>query len=255
MVNQFVRDRLRYTKVLIVLDDVDNAKQLEYLAGDRDWFGHGSKIIITTRDKQVLRNIGAHDDETYEVEKLNLDESLHLFCSKAFQQSSPKTDYIDLSKQMVHYAKGIPLALEVLGSHLYSKSTKQWESELDKLKKIPNVKVCEILQTSFVELESNEKELFLDIACFFEGEDADFVKRVVDAFGTRYVESAKQVLIDKALVTIRRKKFHMHDLLQEMGRQIVCQESKNPGERSRLWLAEDIFEVLKYNIVSGNGIS
>ncbi|MCI02517.1 putative disease resistance protein (TIR-NBS-LRR class), partial [Trifolium medium] len=32
----------------------------------------------------------------------------------------------------------------------------------------------------------------------------------------------------------------MHDLLQEMGRDIVNQESKDPGKRSRLWKAKEI---------------
>ncbi|KAL9411632.1 hypothetical protein AB3S75_045269 [Citrus x aurantiifolia] len=40
----------------------------------------------------------------------------------------------------------------------------------------------------------------------------------------------------------------MHDLLQEMGREIVRQEStKDPGKRSRLWHHEDIYEVLNKN--------
>ncbi|XP_044469721.1 disease resistance protein RPP2B-like [Mangifera indica] len=40
----------------------------------------------------------------------------------------------------------------------------------------------------------------------------------------------------------------MHDLLEEMGREIVRQESiHNPGERSQLWDHEDIFSVLKNN--------
>ncbi|PNY17259.1 disease resistance protein (TIR-NBS-LRR class) [Trifolium pratense] len=39
----------------------------------------------------------------------------------------------------------------------------------------------------------------------------------------------------------------MHDLLQEMGRDIVNQESIDPGKRSRLWKAEEISDVLKKN--------
>ncbi|WJX37447.1 hypothetical protein P8452_25210 [Trifolium repens] len=39
----------------------------------------------------------------------------------------------------------------------------------------------------------------------------------------------------------------MHDLLQEMGWDIVNQESKDPGKRSRLWKPEEISEVLKKN--------
>ena len=42
----------------------------------------------------------------------------------------------------------------------------------------------------------------------------------------------------------------MHDLLQEMGKEIVRQESRGePGKRSRLWLLEDLFHVLTKNTV------
>lgn len=41
----------------------------------------------------------------------------------------------------------------------------------------------------------------------------------------------------------------MHDLLQEMGREIVRQESpENPGRRSRLWYHEDILRVFRENL-------
>ena len=44
----------------------------------------------------------------------------------------------------------------------------------------------------------------------------------------------------------------MHDLLQELGQDIVRQESpKAPGKRSRLWLYEDIDNVPTNNTVSG----
>ncbi|KAM0004705.1 putative TIR domain, P-loop containing nucleoside triphosphate hydrolase [Helianthus debilis subsp. tardiflorus] len=47
---KLMRKRLRGTKVLVVLDDVDREGQLEELAGDPNWFKPGSRIIITTRD-------------------------------------------------------------------------------------------------------------------------------------------------------------------------------------------------------------
>ncbi|GKC30640.1 TMV resistance protein N-like protein, partial [Tanacetum coccineum] len=46
--------RLHNKKVLIVLDDVDDFKQLEFLAESNEWFGSGSRIIITTRNEQLL---------------------------------------------------------------------------------------------------------------------------------------------------------------------------------------------------------
>lgn len=41
-------------KVLVVLDDVHHIDQLEALSGEPNWFKPGSRIIITTRDEQVL---------------------------------------------------------------------------------------------------------------------------------------------------------------------------------------------------------
>jgi hypothetical protein len=42
----------------------------------------------------------------------------------------------------------------------------------------------------------------------------------------------------------------MHDLIQEMGREIVRKEAaSNPGERSRLWAHQDVLNVLKGNLV------
>jgi len=49
-----IKKRLRSKRVLLILDDVDQLVQLETLAGKRDWFGLGSRIIITTRDRNLL---------------------------------------------------------------------------------------------------------------------------------------------------------------------------------------------------------
>ena len=43
----------------------------------------------------------------------------------------------------------------------------------------------------------------------------------------------------------------MHNLLQQMGWEIVSEESEDAGKRSRLWHCDDVLGVLKNNIVSG----
>ena len=245
-VNQFVMNMLRCTKVLVVLDNVDDADQLELLAGDRNWFCYGSRIIITTRDKQMLSNIEPH--EIYKVEELNHNESLQLFHSKAFRGKPPKRDFIELSKRIVTYAKGIPLALKVLGCHLCSKSAAEWESELNKLKRYPNKKVHDVMRISYEALDENEKNIFLDIAHFFKGIDQVCVERIIDA-SSRFVATGIRGLVDKSLISINNNTFSMHDLLQEMALEIIRQESEEPGKRSRLLLAEDIYQVLKYSTV------
>ncbi|XP_052116710.1 disease resistance protein RPP13-like [Arachis duranensis] len=49
-----IKRRLGQKRVLLVLDDVDSTHQLNSLAGGIDWFGPGSRIIITTRYEDVL---------------------------------------------------------------------------------------------------------------------------------------------------------------------------------------------------------
>ncbi|MCH90053.1 TMV resistance protein N-like, partial [Trifolium medium] len=55
------------------------------------------------------------------------------------------------------------------------------------------------------------------------------------------------VLVQRSLVTIDDKnKLRMHDLLRDMGREIVCNiPRKEPEERSRLWFHEDVEGVLE----------
>ncbi|KAG6675507.1 hypothetical protein I3842_15G106600 [Carya illinoinensis] len=53
-------------------------------------------------------------------------------------------------------------------------------------------------------------------------------------------------LRDKCLITIEGRYVRMHDLLQDMGREIVRLESPNePGQRSRLFFHEDVRHVLE----------
>jgi hypothetical protein len=136
--DSFVRDRLRRIKVFIVLDDVDNSMALEewrdLLDGRNSSFGPGSKVLITSRDKQVLSNIV---DETYKVEGLNYEDAIQLFNSKALKICIPTIDQRHLIEQIAWHVRGNPLALKVLGSSLYGKSIEEWRSALKKLAQDP----------------------------------------------------------------------------------------------------------------------
>jgi hypothetical protein len=113
-----ISNRLCSKRVLIILDDVDQCEQLCALVAKGCWFGGGSRIIITTRDKRLLIEHDVSEDGIYEAMGMNYDEALQLFCRKAFKEDSPPKDFVKLSKKFLNYAKGLPLALEVLGSSL-----------------------------------------------------------------------------------------------------------------------------------------
>ncbi|XP_020987443.1 disease resistance protein TAO1-like [Arachis duranensis] len=240
----FDMKRLNNKKVLIVLDDVDSLDQLEHLCRDFRDLSEDSRLIITTRNRQLL---AGRVDWIYKVEKWKASESLQLFSLEAFKETHPQRGYEDLAAMAVKYAGGIPLALKVLGSYLRSKSIKFWESTLRKLNKYPNETIVNLLKVSYDGLDDLEKKIFLDIAFFFNGEEKDHVISILDACGFE-ASSGIDVLEDKALITISyNNTIEMHELLQKMGFDIVRREcSGDFARRSRLRDTE-VRAVLKDN--------
>jgi hypothetical protein len=248
----FIR-RLANERSFIVLDDVATLEQAENLNIINNCLGPGSRVIVTTRDKEICSQF--NECEIYEVKGLNEDESLELLCLNAFRQKHPKEGYEGLSKIAISYCRGNPLALKVLGAYFCKKSKEVWQSELEKLKKIPNVRIHNLLKLSFDDLDRTQQDIFLDIACFYYSEPRDlynpgYLRALWNACNF-FAESGIKVLLCRALITIRSNvKIEMHGLLVDMGREIVKQESpKDPGRRSRLWDPEEIYQVLKHNKV------
>ncbi|KAJ0816884.1 putative TIR domain, P-loop containing nucleoside triphosphate hydrolase [Helianthus annuus] len=238
---QKMKSMLRQRKVLVVLDDVDQLGQLEALAGKHNWFGSGSRIIITTRDEHLLRTHRV--DHVYPIALLSNDDATQLFKRHAYNEKEPIEDYDKFSLRAISYASGHPLSLKVLGSFLYDKNKNEWISALEKLKDIPNPNVMNIIKTSYDGLESYEKELFLDIACFFRRWNADRVVQILEASGF-HPKIGMKVLIQKALITIVDDIIDMHDVLEEMGHYIVRGEHpNNPEKHSRLWIHKEIKEL------------
>ncbi|KAE8669330.1 hypothetical protein F3Y22_tig00112249pilonHSYRG00278 [Hibiscus syriacus] len=162
------RERLNNLRVIVVLDDVYDPEQVDWMGVKH--FGDGSKIILTSRDRQVLKNGGA--TQIHKVEELNEKYSLQLFSITAFKQLNPSVDFLHLSYEFVRLAHGSPLALKILGAKLYSK-------------------------------------------CLFD----------INSYG----------------------RISMHDMLEEMGKDIVDQESEYPEKRKRLWNPKHVYQVLNNN--------
>ncbi|TYH46910.1 hypothetical protein ES332_D11G372900v1 [Gossypium tomentosum] len=243
--NAIISHRLSSKKVLVVLDDVDNVQHLKCLVGKRDWFSLGSRIIVTTGDEHLLRSYRI--DDVYKPTTLNPNDALRLFNLKAFDSDTvPNYDFIELSKHIVHYADGLPLALEVLGSFLCGRDIIQWRSAIERLKQDSNKEILNTLRISFDGLEEREKNIFLDIACFFNGEKKDLVMKVLDGCDF-FPNIGIDVLIKKSLIKVDdgNQYLRMHALLQEMGRKIVEEKCVDePRKRCRLWKERDVHHVL-----------
>jgi len=244
-----IEKRIQGKKVLVILDDVDDFRNLHKLV-KKQWFSPGSRIIVTTRDEQLLKQLGV--DEKYEVGELNRQESLQLFSWHAFEMYNPRREYSELLIEVVDYVGGLPLALEVLGSFLKERTIAEWKSELKKLRRTPNEKIQKILGISFNSLDLSTKDIFLDIACFFVDMDKEYVSKIFDSCNF-FPGIGIPILIQRSLVTIDyQNKLKMHNLIRDMGRKIVCEESpKYPGQRSRLWFYKDVLNVLHKSMVRG----
>ncbi|KAL3725634.1 hypothetical protein ACJRO7_030636 [Eucalyptus globulus] len=238
-----IRERLCSKKILLVLDDVDHLDQLNALVGQDNWFGKGSRIFVTSRDRHLLTSSHCKNC-VYEVETLKKDEAQDLFVWHAFPNNKKVEIREDLIDKALHYSSGLPLALEVLGSFLRGRNEPAWESALRKLSNSPDKYIDRVLKISFNGLEENEREIFLDFACFFKGKSIEYIKKLLDGCGFETTIGI-EILIDRSLIRNEHGTLQMHDLVQLMGQNIVNQEcTDDPGKRSRLCLLEDVQDIL-----------
>jgi len=245
-----LRVRLRQKKVLLLLDNVDKLDQLRAMVGEPGWFGPGSRVIITTRDTEVLRSHGV--EKTHEVKMMKEGEAYDFLRWKTFKTNKVNPSFEDVFNRALTYTSGLPLAIEIIGSHLFSKTIEEWNSALDRYEKIPNQDIFNILKVSFDDLVQDDKDVFLDIACFFKGFKLEKVEKTLHAHYDDERKDHINVLVEKSLIKISESNvLTLHDLIEDMGKEIVRLESLyQPGKRSRLWSDKDIVEVLEGNTVS-----
>jgi len=157
---------------------------------------------------------------------------------------------VELSKQVVGYANGLPLALEVIGLFMHGRSILEWGSAINRLNDIPDREIIDVLRISFDGLHESDKKIFLDIACFLMGFKIDRITRILESRGFN-AGIGISVLIERSLISVSRDQVWMHNLLQIMGKEIVrCESPEEPRRRSRLWTYEDVCLALMDSTVS-----
>ncbi|KAK4259249.1 hypothetical protein QN277_005597 [Acacia crassicarpa] len=237
-----VKSRLQHKKVLLVLDDVDNSIIAEDLTKVFDWFGAGSRIILTSRNKQVLKNASKYS--AYHVVELDFHHAFYLFSLKAFKQHEPSEGYMELSKSVVKYCQGNPLALVVLGCFLYGRVKEEWESALEKLNEAPPEDIVNVLKLSFDGLDGKQQNLFLDLAFLVKEAVRISVNLIRQIYGSS-VDIEISVLREKSLISFNNHTdpIEMHNLVMKMGLEIARRQLSSPKTLIRLWRHEDIFEL------------
>ena len=238
------KDRLKDKKVLVVLDDVDHLVQLEAMANETSWFGPGSRIIITTQDQKVLNASGI--DHIYRVDLPSYDEALQIFCMYAFGHNYPKDGFETLACQVRNLVGRLPLGLRVMGSYFRGMSEQNWTEALPRLRSHldRDGEIANILKFSYDALCSEDKSLFLHVACLFDYDEVDTVEACLASCFLN-VKQGLRVLAEKSLISIESRWIKMSELLVQLGRKIVREQYvSEPWKRQFLNEAIDIGEVL-----------
>ncbi|KAG5416532.1 hypothetical protein IGI04_004099 [Brassica rapa subsp. trilocularis] len=217
------QERLNDKKVLVVLDNVDR------------------RIIITTQDRKILKGHGI--THIYKVDFPTDCEAIQMFCMYAFGQKSPEDGFEKLVWEVTDLAGKLPLGLRVMGSYFRGMPKEEWENALPELRMCLDGEIESILMFGYNALSHENKDLFLHIACFF---NLERTKKVVEHLSKRFsdVRQRLNVLADKSLISFERGCVSMHDLLVQLGRDIVRKQSSEPGQRQFLVGERETCELL-----------
>eukprot|EP01018_Ginkgo_biloba_P003545 Gb_26063 [translate_table: standard] len=240
---QLLKNKLIGADALIVYDNIENGYQMDGILFE-DVLNPGSTVIVTTRDQSICKRWN-NNYLKYELSELNFCESKELFCRHAFRSDRPlAASFESLLDQFVKMCKGLPLALEVCGGQLYNESYPFWKSFLKKVSQKMLPELQSILQVSYEQLDDIQKEIFLDIAIFFHGQNHQTITRIWEEEADFSCDL--RILERKCMIKLHSDRVGMDDLLRELGRAIVYEKCpKDPGRRSHLWHPSDVKEVLK----------
>ncbi|BFG41840.1 hypothetical protein CerSpe_281140 [Prunus speciosa] len=230
--HQFLQEK----SYLVVLDDIWEIKVWDSLQSAFPSGKMGSKVMLTTRNKEVALYADAMS-EPLEPRFLTQDESFELFCKKAFPgMNEMPSDLENLGRQMVAKCSGLPLTVVVLGGLLSTKrkTAEEWTRVLQNINwhLSYNDRVSAVLALSYNDLPFHLKSCFLYLGLF--PEDSSVSKRklihlwVAEGFlpqqGEEVVEGVAEnclnELIDRCMVQVgislgRVKTIRMHDLLRD----------------------------------------
>ncbi|KAI3919109.1 hypothetical protein MKW98_016662 [Papaver atlanticum] len=123
-------------KFLLLLDDIWEGFDLEIIGISKNSMQiTGSKIILTTRNKQVCGFMEA--DKRIKIECLDEDQAWSLFEQKVKQEAlSCHPDVPEVARKIAKECRGLPLALIAIGRSMSSKTDLQeWQHALHTLRK------------------------------------------------------------------------------------------------------------------------
>ncbi|KAF3508156.1 hypothetical protein F2Q69_00000736 [Brassica cretica] len=125
------------------------------------------------------------------------------------------------------------------------------EEQIFKLKQCPPQKIQDGLRSVYSALSDNEKHIFLYIACFFKGENVDYVAQLLKGCGY-FPRAGIDILVEKCLVNISENTLQMNDLIQDIFREIIVVDRIQMKKCATMWQPSSIRYLLEDDELKGD---
>ncbi|KDP30596.1 hypothetical protein JCGZ_16249 [Jatropha curcas] len=279
----YLRGARRY---LIVLDDVWETELWEKIQHCFPNNLRGSRIILTTRKKEVALSANPSNDPHY-LKFLTDEDSWKLLCLKVFgKQECPDLKLEDPGKQIAKECGGLPLAIVVIAGVLLKKekTTRWWFRVSSRVSKFINEhteRCSEIFSWSYKDLPHHLRPCFLYLGLFPEDHEISTKQLTLLWLAEGFIPEKEQMspedvaydcleeLADRNLVQVATQKFdgsikscRIHDLLREfciseaLKRKFLAvyrhDHSLLPGNSRRLGIHSNPLQCIGTNCASSN---
>ncbi|XP_039173297.1 disease resistance protein RPV1 [Eucalyptus grandis] len=250
---QFFKEIFRSMKVLIVIDDVEKASLLkEFVGAELDWFGCGSRVIVTSKESRVLQGFVARGlAHTYNVNLMDGNRAFNFFWQYAATGKSDELrSYVNIAIEIVKAAMGLPLLVKVFGSFLQYKGLEEWIKFKDLMQQFQE-DYQKILSIIYDTLGKGLKLMYLNLASFPPDVDCRIASLVWcqlprpprpshphlphPIIQPHHFNHPVSVLCQMSLIEIDENKLGMHSMLRCLAREIVHERFHDPGTGAELY--------------------
>jgi hypothetical protein len=259
-------DGLISQRVVVVVDDIDHGRQFAALVPDMQRLGRGSCIVITSRYSDVLHHAmaAAPSWKVYDVPVLSRSDSRRLFNHHAFlSETASDEGFAELAAEVADACGGHALSLEIIGASLFDKrgceDREIWMEAVKALQE--SEEIFYRLRSSYDSLPTDgDRAMFCDIACMLIGMEKEVALTMwkscgrcsrADCCTSKAPTLVLRRLMDWSLVRVDNVgRLRMHDVLRDMGRDIVKRQARRSEKRTHLWDAATALKVLRFKKAS-----
>uniref|UniRef100_A0A7N0TZ03 NB-ARC domain-containing protein n=1 Tax=Kalanchoe fedtschenkoi TaxID=63787 RepID=A0A7N0TZ03_KALFE len=196
---QELKKELQGKKFLLILDDnwSEDPRKWDDLRTPFIVGKPGSRIIVTTRSKDVVETVTSVRGVFYMLNVMSEDESWSLFESVAFPDGSGSASPTlnKIGREIVDKCKGLPLAIKMIGGLLlkYGNDIKKWKSVLNSEVWCSKSEILPSLWLSYYHLPQHIQQCFAYFSLFPKDSEFEIEEMVMLWVAEGFIERTSEI--------------------------------------------------------------